>query len=338
MFETIGRSFRLAKLCLRVLAADKELIVLPLLSSIGVVLLLLTFAGVGIGIGALDRIEAGEPGAGDIIVAAVFYILASFVIIFFNSALVYAAHERLSGGDPTVGSGIGGAWNRVLTIFVWAVIAGYGRADPEHPVRARRGSAAAVLGIVSAIIISLIGAAWTLITYFRRAADRHRAPLARGRVQDIAVDAAPNVGRAGGGQLRPGNRGIRGVPRGGRGDRAAVLRAVATGDCGHRHGDRGRRRADRGGRAGLRGAGRDLQGCAVHVCVERRGAGSLPGRRDTGRVSAEVDQLSNAGGVPVATVRPCSSAVAASLVQLPGGKRHPLELEIVLRDLEEQFA
>ena len=165
MFETIGRSFRLAKLCLRVLAADKELVVLPLLSSVGVVVLLLAFAGVGIGIGALDRIDAGSPGTGDIVVAAVFYILTSFVIIFFNSALVYAAHERLSGGDPTIRSGLGGAWNRVLTIFVWAVIAGtVGLILNILSGQAReRGG---VLGIISAIVISLLGAAWTLITYF----------------------------------------------------------------------------------------------------------------------------------------------------------------------------
>ena len=165
MFETIGRSFRLAKLCLRVLGADKELVLFPVFSSIGMVVLLLTFAGVGIGIGALDRIDAGGPGVGDIVIALAFYILASFVIIFFNSALVYAAHERLAGGDPTVRSGLGGAWNRVLTIFIWAVIAGtIGLILNILSGQAReRGG---VLGIVSAIIISLIGAAWTLITFF----------------------------------------------------------------------------------------------------------------------------------------------------------------------------
>ena len=165
MFETIGRSFRLAKLCLRVLGADKELVLFPVLSSIGVVVLLLTFAGVGLGIGALDRIDAGGPGIGDIVIALVFYILASFVIIFFNSALVFAAHERLAGGDPNVRSGLGGAWNRVVTIFMWAVIAGtVGLILNVLSGQAReRGG---ILGIVSAIIISLIGAAWTLITFF----------------------------------------------------------------------------------------------------------------------------------------------------------------------------
>ena len=57
MFATIGRSFRLVKLCLHVLAVDKELILFPLFSSIGVVLVMLTFAGSReLGIGALDRI------------------------------------------------------------------------------------------------------------------------------------------------------------------------------------------------------------------------------------------------------------------------------------------
>ena len=165
MFETIGRSFRLAKLCLRVLAADKELVLFPVFSSIGVIVVLLTFAGVGIGVGALDRIEAGGPGIGDILIALAFYILASFVIIFFNSALVYAAHERLAGGDPNVRSGLGGAWNRVVTIFMWAVIAGtVGLILNILSGQAReRGG---ILGIVSQIVVSLIGAAWTLITFF----------------------------------------------------------------------------------------------------------------------------------------------------------------------------
>ena len=100
MFETIGRSFRLAKLCLHVLAVDKELIMFPVFSSIGVVLVLLSFAGVGIGIGALDRIEEALLASATLSSPLAFYILASFVIIFFNSALVYAAHERLAGGRP----------------------------------------------------------------------------------------------------------------------------------------------------------------------------------------------------------------------------------------------
>ena len=290
MFETIGRSFRLAKLCLRVLAADKELVVLPLLSSIGVVVLLLTFAGVGIGIGALDRIEAGSPGIGDILVAAVFYILSSFVIIFFNSALVHAAHERLSGGDPTVRSGLGGAWNRVLTIFVWAVIAGtVGLILNILSGEAReRGG---VLGIVSAIIISLIGAAWTLITYFV-------VPLIviEHRSLGDAFKTSLSLLRRTWGEQVVGNFGL-GIAAfvaflaAGGGHSAAGGCVVATGGCRHRHSDRDWRRAHRRGCAGLRDAGRHIQGGTVQLCVERRRAESLPRRRDTGGVPPEVDRV-----------------------------------------------
>ena len=165
MFATIGRSFRLAKLCLRVLSVDKELVLFPIFSSIGVVVVLLTFLGTWLGVGVLDRLDGGGLGLGDLVLALIFYILAYFVIIFFNCALVYAAHERLSGGDPNVRSGLRGAWFRVITIFMWAVIAG----TVGLILRILAGQAAergGVLGIVGQIFIALLGAAWTFLTYF----------------------------------------------------------------------------------------------------------------------------------------------------------------------------
>ncbi len=165
MFATVGRSFRLAKLCLRVLGADKELVLFPVFSSIGVVLVLLTFMGTWLGIGALGRIDAGGLGFADLVLALVFYILAYFVIIFFNCALVYAAYERLAGGDPTVRSGLRGAWYRVITIFMWAAIAGTVGLILKV-LSGQAGQRGGILGLVSQIVIALIGAAWTLLTYF----------------------------------------------------------------------------------------------------------------------------------------------------------------------------
>ena len=165
MFATIGRSFRLVKLCLHVLAVDKELILFPLFSSIGVVLVMLTFLGVGLGIGALDRINAGAVGGGDLVVAFAFYVFSYFVIIFFNSALVFAAHERLSGGDPNIRSGLSGATQSIVTIFMWAVVAatvGLILNILSSQARQRGG----MMGMISHIIISMLGAAWTLITFF----------------------------------------------------------------------------------------------------------------------------------------------------------------------------
>ena len=162
MFGAIGRSLTLLRLCLRVLAADKELLLFPVFSAIGVAVLVLLFVGIWIGVGALDRIDDGSLGGAEILLALVCYILISFVIIFFNSALVYAAHERLAGGDPTIRSGLNGALNRVGTIFMWAVIA---------------GTVGLILNIVSAIVRQRVGifgdivtwllrGSWTLITFF----------------------------------------------------------------------------------------------------------------------------------------------------------------------------
>ena len=165
MFETIGRSFRLLKLCLHVLAVDKELILFPVFSTIGVILVALSFMGVGFGIGAFDRLEAGTPGALDYVVLFVFYVFSYFIIIFFNSALVFAAHERLAGGDPNIRSGLNGAFHRVITIFKWAVIA----ATVGLILRILAGQArerGGILGIIGYIVVQLLGAAWTMVTFF----------------------------------------------------------------------------------------------------------------------------------------------------------------------------
>ena len=165
MFETISRSFRLLKLCLHVLAVDKELILFPVFSSIGVILVSLSFMGVGFGIGAFDRLEEGTSGVIDLVVLFAFYVASYFVIIFFNSALVYAAHERLAGGDPNISSGLNGAFHRVITIFMWAVIAG----SVGLILRILSGQArerGGILGIVGYIVVQLLGAAWTMVTFF----------------------------------------------------------------------------------------------------------------------------------------------------------------------------
>ncbi len=165
MFATIGRSIELLKLCLGVLKADKELIFFPIFSTIGLVVVALTFFGVTFGIGSLERLDAGAYNALDLLVVFLFYVFSYFVVIFFNSALVFAAHERLEGGDPNIRSGLAGASGRILTIFMWSVVAatvGLILQILSSQARERGG----VIGIIAQIIISLMGAAWSLITFF----------------------------------------------------------------------------------------------------------------------------------------------------------------------------
>lgn len=162
MFGAIGRSITLLKVCLRVLKADKELVLFPVLSAAGVVVLVLAFMGIWVGAGAIERVDDGSIGGVDVLLAALFYILITFVVIFFNSALVHAAHERLTGGDPTVRSGLKGAWDRVGTIFMWAVIAGtVGLILHVVSALARQRG-----GIVGQIVAWMLKGSWTVITFF----------------------------------------------------------------------------------------------------------------------------------------------------------------------------
>ena len=165
MFATIGRSWQLFKLCLHVLSVDKELIFFPIFSTIGVIFVTLTFFGVTFGIGSFERLESGAYNALDLFAIFVFYVASYFVVIFFNAALVFAAHERLEGGDPNIRSGLAGASKRIVTIFLWAVIAaivGLILQILSSQARERGG----IMGIIGQIIVSILGAAWSLITFF----------------------------------------------------------------------------------------------------------------------------------------------------------------------------
>ena len=165
MFATIGRSWQLFKLCLHVLSVDKELIFFPIFSTIGVVIVTLTFFGVTFGIGSFDRLETGAFTAIDLVAVFAFYVVSYFIVIFFNSALVFAAHERLEGGDPNIRSGLAGASSRIVTIFFWAVIAatvGLILQILSSQARERGG----IIGIIGQIVVAIIGAAWSLITFF----------------------------------------------------------------------------------------------------------------------------------------------------------------------------
>ena len=165
MFDSIARSFRLVKVCFHVLMVDKELVVFPLLSTIALLIVGASFLGIGMGVGALERI--GTEGAGvepvDAAVAFGFYFTAYVVVIFFNSALVYAANYRLAGGDPNVLTGIDGAVKHLPAILAWALVSGtVGLVLQALSNRQRNG----VAGMIAQIVIAMLGAAWTMVTYF----------------------------------------------------------------------------------------------------------------------------------------------------------------------------
>ena len=110
MFATIGHTFELMKMSWNVLMQDRELILFPVLSGVG--LLVLGFAG----------LAAGIAQSSNLIGFLVMILIAYFITTFFNAALISAALERLRGGDPNVMSGLSHATKHIHHIFLWSVI------------------------------------------------------------------------------------------------------------------------------------------------------------------------------------------------------------------------
>ena len=160
MFERIGRSWRLAKQSYRTLMQDKELMLLPLISGICVVVLLAGFAfGFGfMGDGAAERLDSDKGQITVAIATFLFYVLSYTIAFFFQAALIAGALERMRGGDPTLGSALGAASKRFGAIFLWGIVAG----TVGMILRAIQDKSE----LAGKIVAGLLGAAWTLATFF----------------------------------------------------------------------------------------------------------------------------------------------------------------------------
>lgn len=156
MLSTLSKSWELVKASARVLKADKELVIFPLLSFGAFVLTLVIFflpmAFFGLGSAAGETIEILAY-----VVGFLFYFVTTFIAIFFNSALVGAALTRLEGGDPTVADGLRIARARLGSILGWSLLA----ATVGIILKAVRERA----GWLGSLVVGMIGIAWNLATY-----------------------------------------------------------------------------------------------------------------------------------------------------------------------------
>ncbi|MCL4870567.1 MAG: hypothetical protein KJ063_16515 [Anaerolineae bacterium] len=157
MFSKISNSWQLVKASAAVLAADKELMIFPIISAIGTIIVTLTFAFPLILSGFFEGVFGGLGQIVGFLVLFVFYVVQYFVIFFCNTALVGAALIRLNGGDPTVADGFRIALKHAPSIAGYALIA----ATVGIILRwlSERG------GMIGRLVVSLIGFAWNIATY-----------------------------------------------------------------------------------------------------------------------------------------------------------------------------
>jgi hypothetical protein len=155
------RSLALARASWNVLLSEKEMLGFTLLGAIFTVVAVAVFALPGVILliqsgGSDASIAAGRSPLGWALMF-VFYLVISFVTLFFNTALIGAALVRLRGGQSSFSEGMQIAVNNLGHIFVFALISatvGLVLALIEDKFR-----------FVGQIVGSLLGAAWAVVTF-----------------------------------------------------------------------------------------------------------------------------------------------------------------------------
>ena len=156
----VERSWRLIKASTAVLQDDGELLLLPVLSGAATLAVGGAFVWQAMNDGTFDAVKDGQAGA---LPASLylwlfaFYLVQYFVIIFFNTALVGAALDRLEGRDPTLRSALALAVRRIGPIF------GYAIASATVGILIR--FIGERLGLIGRLIGAGAGLAWTVITF-----------------------------------------------------------------------------------------------------------------------------------------------------------------------------
>ena len=159
--ERIKRSWTLVKASLDVLKLDKELLIFPLISSIVMIFVTLTFLIPTLVGNVLDSIlNTGMPVFG-YIVLFLFYLVQYTVVYYNNTALVGAALIRLRGGDPTVKDGYKIASSRFMPILGWALLS----ATVGLILNMLSNNSKQQGKGIGSFIASLLGAAWNVITF-----------------------------------------------------------------------------------------------------------------------------------------------------------------------------
>jgi len=164
-FGSISNTIDLMKSCIRVLKKDKELILFPILAAIFVILLVwIIFTFVGLDMSALTA-EDNQAEEMPVIPLLILLFGANFIVVFFNSALVSAALDRLRGGDPNIRSGLSHASKHIHHIFIWSIIVTI-MALIFAAIRASARNRGAVGQIMTSIFASLLQAGWAMMTFF----------------------------------------------------------------------------------------------------------------------------------------------------------------------------
>lgn len=143
----------------KVLRENKKLIIFPILSGISMLLILGSFFTVLLAASGwdVDRFDTSD-GRPNLLVLFLYYLVNYFVVVFFNMALVHCTRLYFRGEEVSIEKGIRFSMSRLGAIFAWSIFA----ATIGTILRLIQENA----GWLGKIIISLLGVAWSIATFF----------------------------------------------------------------------------------------------------------------------------------------------------------------------------
>ncbi|HEY7133862.1 MAG TPA: DUF6159 family protein [Acidimicrobiia bacterium] len=150
------RSIEIAKASWAVLKSDRQLVWLPVLSFLATLVVFGIDAGLVLLTRTHDAAGHNQIGAIGYVLIVLGYFGVAFVGVYFLGALVAAADEVLRGGHPTVGSALQAANQRLHRLLPWAIVTATVTIILNQLERQ---------GIVGRIIGSLLGMAWSVLTF-----------------------------------------------------------------------------------------------------------------------------------------------------------------------------
>lgn len=164
MFERIGRGFRMAGASWTVLKAHPKLALFPVFSGLAFVALLAGIWAVAFGVNGVDELAVRFDTHQPTVYAALFavYFLLTFIVLFFNAALVFCALECFAGRTPSLSAGLGAAMGRLPQILGWTLLA----STVGILLSALQSFLRDKLGFIGSLIGGIGEMAWAALTYF----------------------------------------------------------------------------------------------------------------------------------------------------------------------------
>ena len=156
----LSNTWSLAKVSWSVLKKDRELLWMPalsLLASAAVIAVVVGLTFVTLSTESTHDQTTMEFNPAMIVVYLLGAMVLGVIAVFFNGALVAGAHERLTGGDPTVRSAIGRAFARIGGLVPWAIIT----TTVGLILQALRDRA----GWLGRIVTHMLEMAWEVVTF-----------------------------------------------------------------------------------------------------------------------------------------------------------------------------